>query len=450
MRRDREGVERTERVNREEREEKKGKRERECAEREVKGEESETVQTENGPHRQRKSADRGKSEDREEDRERRMGVGISGENSRRMRDREEGNRKGNVRQRRDQQQTRGERAKTLVGGPNRVATRFHCSHDKNVRRRQHTFAHIPTRLLDDITVAALATGSKCLGADLLRASPVGTLVHDSHAEVLARRCFQRQVPEEPLPSNAVGSVTPLCPSCSFSCSFVDRLTNRRFLFSELEQILCGQPSDYLEPAPPDQPWPFRLKPEVDVHLYISQAPCKPSAFLAAFDARHLLPAHPLTPPPNPPVPGGDASIFEMEQAPRSAAAAGYNEEPDAKRACRDDHRTGAKPVGEGAGDPCVPGVGYHMRAALRTKPGRGPKSYSMSCSDKIARWNIIGEASASQEGGGVASLGIGRAALFTKKHALLYNTSISRMPRRSACALAWDGVLFVNHRRPRF
>ena len=39
---------------------------------------------------------------------------------------------------------------------------------------------------------ALATGLKVLGQSAMRAD--GTVVHDSHAEVLARRAFQACVP----------------------------------------------------------------------------------------------------------------------------------------------------------------------------------------------------------------------------------------------------------------
>ena len=56
----------------------------------------------------------------------------------------------------------------------------------------------------------------------------------------------------------------------------------------------------------------------------------------------------------------------------------------------DIYRTGAKCVPTGIQDPMGQGSLYHATLALRTKPGRGDRTMSMSCSDKIARWNILG------------------------------------------------------------
>lgn len=57
----------------------------------------------------------------------------------------------------------------------------------------------------------------------------------------------------------------------------------------------------------------------------------------------------------------------------------------------DVHRTGAKCVaGDHTLDPKLPGDGYHVTGVLRTKPGRGDPTRSMSCSDKLMKWNFVG------------------------------------------------------------
>ncbi|XP_074034987.1 adenosine deaminase, tRNA-specific 1 [Leptinotarsa decemlineata] len=94
------------------------------------------------------------------------------------------------------------------------------------------------------------------------------------------------------------------------------------------------------------------------------------------------------------VPCGDAAIFPKQ---KTEDIGDVMEEgvPSKKRKRNDDDddlfRTGAKCLEDSQlRDMKLPGTGYHILGAVRTKPGRGDPTLSVSCSDKLSRWCHLG------------------------------------------------------------
>lgn len=157
-------------------------------------------------------------------------------------------------------------------------------------------------------IIGLATGCKCLPKN--RLPEQGDALHDSHAEVLARRCA------------------------------------RRWLLEEIQRyITSGGSSQWLVKDESDEK--FRVKEGVQVVMYISTPPCGDASmrFLASFQDNEMAQLK-------------NSAVYEV--LPPSAVSRG-----------RDN---------------------YALFGVLRTKPGRAdsPATLSMSCSDKIARWNVLG------------------------------------------------------------
>ncbi|XP_025193082.1 tRNA-specific adenosine deaminase 1 isoform X2 [Melanaphis sacchari] len=190
-------------------------------------------------------------------------------------------------------------------------------------------------------VVSLATGTKCIGAGKLCGK--GTVVNDSHAEVLARRALLRYFIQE------IESARKGGPSI--------------FVRGEaLADDVCGPENHFACSSP------LTLRPGVTFHFFSSHTPC------------------------------GDASIFPKDGGKRLAVD---NDSigPEAKRRKTNDneddnndiHRTGAKCLSvETRQDPRLPGAAYHAVGAVRTKPGRGDRTLSVSCSDKLLRWYTSG------------------------------------------------------------
>ncbi|CAG9559671.1 unnamed protein product [Danaus chrysippus] len=175
-------------------------------------------------------------------------------------------------------------------------------------------------------IVALGTGSKCIGATKM--SPLGNILNDSHAEVIARRGFLLYLYK----------------------NILDTINEKSSIFIRENEK-------------------FKLKDNIEYLFYSSQMPC------------------------------GDASII-----PKSGEQDDYGDliinnkraanidicEIESKKVKTDIHRTGAKCLTHSNQDPKEPGDKYHLIGQVRTKPGRGDRTLSVSCSDKIARWIHLG------------------------------------------------------------
>ncbi|XP_022250876.1 tRNA-specific adenosine deaminase 1-like isoform X2 [Limulus polyphemus] len=258
----------------------------------------------------------------------------------------------------------------------------------------------------DLKVVSLATGSKCLGPSQL--SCQGAAISDSHAEVLVRRLFIR------------------------------------YLYHQLHQVFIGKTSEFLELT--EDEGICQMKPGIKVHFFISHTPCgdasifpKMHDFCDQVRSQHRLKrkysceSPPETnkrnrtistscSPVNEAVQTGEidsltdhqtTNLALLNDGPASQTTVldatdvgcyvsdtstvhhSHTQEGCPKKCVTgqdifDIHRTGAKCVPGDYQDPQGEGADYHVTGVLRTKPGRGERTLSLSCSDKMARWNVCG------------------------------------------------------------
>lgn len=184
-----------------------------------------------------------------------------------------------------------------------------------------------------LILTALATGTKCLGQiDLINTEiyDTGCRISDSHAEVLARRAFLR------------------------------------YLYDQIDLVLSDSKSDVFVL---DDQRKIILKDGISFHFFSSQTPCGDCSIFPKDNLEDY-------------VPSAKIKKYDVTSVPCLKEEHSVN---------KDIHRTGAKCVTtEEIQDPRLSGVNYHVTGPLRTKPGRGNPTLSLSCSDKIAKWNVLG------------------------------------------------------------
>ncbi|XP_009603402.1 tRNA-specific adenosine deaminase TAD1 [Nicotiana tomentosiformis] len=179
----------------------------------------------------------------------------------------------------------------------------------------------------ELKVISVGTGTKCIGRS--RRSSKGDVVNDSHAEIIARRALLR------------------------------------YLYSEIQHfysthdsngsVLCDDAANFMFHLENDGLGPKRLKMKHgwQLHLYISQLPC---GVAPPNSERSSLRDSPSK--------EGDMMCSSMQLSYSKGESLGYTTVND-----------GCFPVAFGT---------------VVRKPGRGDTTLSVSCSDKIARWNVVG------------------------------------------------------------
>jgi len=248
---------------------------------------------------------------------------------------------------------------------------------------------------------ALGTGNKCVGraalATAAAAGVAGGLLHDSHAEVLARRALLKLFYDE-LKLHLGHSGANATSTNDLLLEEVDEHDNKRVdqkseaallenIANQSDSCSTLSPHSETEALGDNFQRKFRLRQGLRLHLYVSEAPCGDAALFEVEGGSLNFTGAKL-------VEGTPSTITETMSTTTTAAPAGgrcgdLQESLNTSRSS-DLPSTSASSLDLGVREP----EGQVLGAA-RLKSGRSDlrdsdRTLSMSCSDKLTRWGLLG------------------------------------------------------------
>ncbi|NXG75316.1 ADAT1 deaminase, partial [Baryphthengus martii] len=250
-------------------------------------------------------------------------------------------------------------------------------------------------------VVAMGTGTKCIGQNKMRKT--GDILNDSHAEIVAKRSFQRYLLHQMslaashqqcsifIPGSETGkwklkptilfiffsSHTPCGDASIIPISEPENRFSKRVVGDNAagQSAECRSNHDHLRPED-KRKWEKmasnhitkRMKTDDDNYFSIIAEDLAVQQVSVKQD--------------------DDTNPKNCECSAEVQTA--HKETGLGQSKVVDIYRTGAKCVPGELSDTRIPGLEYHCVGLLRVKPGRGDRTCSMSCSDKLARWNVLG------------------------------------------------------------
>ncbi|KAM6937872.1 tRNA-specific adenosine deaminase 1 [Xenentodon cancila] len=272
------------------------------------------------------------------------------------------------------------------------------------RRANSHSVNVCSSFTDEKEIVSMGTGTKCIGKAAM--SPNGDVLNDSHAEVIARRGCIRYLIQELRRAVSGQSSSVFCPSAQRGKW---KLQSGVSFLLFTSHTPCGDASIIpmtdcqSQPCPPvtslkshdgtDGGGKLKRKAEEPVEghksklpLVVDQGPSETQQEDIKQPESWNLASNLMETP--------SETVLQAEVQPEmtfsSYADMSQTEDAGEHPQVPDVHRTGAKCVPGGPADLLLPGMGYHNIGVLRVKPGRGEPTLSLSCSDKLARWGLLG------------------------------------------------------------